>query len=300
MKKTLTKYQSVCVFGSLVAMNVLCYAMCNIFMARPVMFGNTSVGYCIGAVVLTLIGMFMLMSKKPIAYKVIGSVIGLAGVACFILPPALDLPDIGFSLSMYNTADFLLFTPTYILSDVFSESFGYKASRFSNNLTAAITILINLIAKAVLFLPTGGTTPGSEAFSQIFSAGFYSSILGVLIYVVGDFCNDRAFRFLKKVTGGDSHGYSVRSMLSSMAGKIPDVALFSILVFIPFNSDAFCKFFGMENWGMSAMDIISNGIVGFTFQIVIEIIFVPVSFLAARWLKNHLNPETIELIQTGE
>lgn len=130
MKKTLTKYQSVCVFGSLVAMNVLCYAMCNIFMARPVMFGNTSVGYCIGAVVLTLIGMFMLMSKKPIAYKVIGSVIGLAGVACFILPPALDLPDIGFSLSMYNTADFLLFTPTYILSDVFSESFGYKASRF--------------------------------------------------------------------------------------------------------------------------------------------------------------------------
>lgn len=299
MTKRLNRYQSVCVFGGLVAVNVLCYAMCNVFMARPAMFGNTSVGYCIGAVLFTLLGMFLLMSKKSAKYKVLGALIGLCGIACFVLPPVLNLPNIGFALSLYNTADFLLFTPTYILSDVFSESFGYKASRFSNNLTAVVTIAINLLAKLVLFLPTGGATPGSEAFSQIFSAGFYSSILGVLIYVVGDFCNDRAFRALKRVTGKDSQGYSIRSVLSSMAGKIPDVALFSLLVFVPFNSDTFCEAFGMENWGMSAMDIISNGIVGFTFQMVIEIVVIPVSFLAAQWLKRHLHPNTLDMILTG-
>lgn len=300
MKKVLNRYQSVCVFGSLVAINVLCYALCNVFMARPTMFGNTSIGYCIAAVILTLIGMFMLMKKASVAFRVCGGIIGLLGVASFVVPPVLNLPAIGFALSMYNTADFLLFTPTYILSDVFSESFGYKASRFSNNLTAIITIIINLIAKAILFLPTGGDTPGAEAFSQIFSAGFYSSILGVLIYVVGDFCNDRAFRFLKTVTKEDSQGYSVRSVLSSMAGKIPDVALFSILVFIPFNNQAFCNLFGMENWGMSGMDILSNGVVGFTFQIMIEILMIPVSFLGAKWIKEHLDADTLEMIRTGK
>lgn len=298
--KQLSRYQSVCVFGGLVAVNVLCYALCNVFMARPTMFGETSVGYCIGAVLFTLLGMFMIMHKSSVGLKTVGALALALGVSCFILPPALSLPAIGFSLSMYNTADFLLFTPTYILSDVFSEAFGYRASRFSNNLTAIITICINLMAKAILFLPTGGDTPGSEAFQQIFSAGFYSSILGVIIYVIGDFCNDKMFQLLKKKTEDNSQGYSIRSVVSSMAGKIPDVALFSILVFIPFNNEKFCEAFGMENWGMSSMDIISNGVVGFTFQIMIEIILVPVSFIAAKWIKEHLNRGVLEMIDTGK
>lgn len=122
----------------------------------------------------------------------------------------------------------VVFPITYILSDVFSEVYGYRWSRLS----AWVSFGMNLFAVAAFQMTIA--LPGVPWFT---AQGAFETVLGntpriltasLLSYMVGDWVNDRVFRYMKM---RDVHNrrFGLRAIVSSFLGEFADS-----LIFIPF------------------------------------------------------------------
>ena len=74
-----------------------------------------------------------------------------------------------------------------------------------------------------------------------------------------------------------------------MFGKTVDLALFSLLVMIPFSNPSICKALGIDCWGMDMKSIAGNFLLGVTLQITLECMFSPVSYLIAKGVRHRIN-----------
>ena len=92
----------------------------------------------------------------------------------------------------------LVFPVTYILSDVFSEVYGYKWSRCS----AWVAFGMNLFAVAAfqmtLQLPGVAWFEGQAAFEAVLGNTPRILAASLLSYMLGDWINDIVFREMKK------------------------------------------------------------------------------------------------------
>ena len=127
------------------------------------------------------------------------------------------------------------------------------------------------------------------AFDFVYGGGLYVTVVGILIFAVGDFLNDKLFAFIKEKKPGEAFSnYSLRSIGSSVLGKTADLGLFTVLVMIPFSNDKFCALIGMESWGMNAKSIAGNFLLGIAFQITVEALFSPVSYKISTAVRNKI------------
>lgn len=130
----------------------------------------------------------------------------------------------------------ILFPITYVLSDVFSEVYGYKWSRRVTWWAAGM----NLLFASLVFLTTLLPHPewfDSSHFELALSSSFRIVAASVISYVAGDFVNDRVFRHLKR-KHSDMQGFRTRAFLSSLCGEAVDSTLFTLIAFLfdtPFN-----------------------------------------------------------------
>ena len=267
-------------FGVLMAINVASYALCVPMMVKILEAKETSVFSIIGMLILTVCGM-LLAGKlgKGVGY-VLGAAMSIIGITLCALDAADVLYIPGPLVTATATGDSLFFIATYIVSDVFSEVFGYKASRLSGNTSAIFAVVAALIAKMFTAVPVPEYAESNEsAFDFVYGGGLYVTIVGIIIFAVGDFLNDKLFAFIKtKKPGEEFSSYSLRSIGSSVLGKTADLGLFTVLVMIPFSNDKFCALIGMESWGMNAQNIAGNFLLGIAFQITVEALFSPVSY----------------------
>lgn len=138
----------------------------------------------------------------------------------------------GFSM----TCAVVVFPITYILSDLFSEVYGYKWSRF----TCYLAFAINLLAVGVFYLVTclPAVIPAqAEAFETILVGTFSCTMASFIAFVVGDLVNDKIFAKMKqKHQGLTNHkGFALRAILSSFAGELADSCIYLPLAFLVFN-----------------------------------------------------------------
>lgn len=138
----------------------------------------------------------------------------------------------GFSM----TCAVVVFPITYILSDLFSEVYGYKWSRF----TCYLAFAINLLAVGVFYLVTclPAVIPAqAEAFETILVGTFSCTMASFIAFVVGDLVNDKIFaRMKKKHAGLTNHkGFALRAIISSFAGELADSCIYLPLAFLVFN-----------------------------------------------------------------
>lgn len=134
------------------------------------------------------------------------------------------------------TCAVVVFPITYILSDLFSEVYGYKWSRF----TCYLAFGINLLAVGVFYLVSRlpAVIPAqAEAFNSILIGTFSCTMASFIAFVVGDFINDRIFANMKKKHQGlNNHkGFALRAILSSFAGELADSCIYLPLAFLVFN-----------------------------------------------------------------
>ena len=122
----------------------------------------------------------------------------------------------------------VVFPVTYILSDVFSEVYGYKWSRRS----AWVAFGMNLFAVAAfqmtISLPGVAWFTAQEAFEAVLGNTPRLLIASLLSYMVGDLVNDRVFRKMKAADTQNKH-FGLRAIASSFFGELTDS-----LIFIPF------------------------------------------------------------------
>lgn len=281
-------------FAVLMAINVASYALCVPMMVKILEAKETSIFSILGMLVFTVCGMLLAGKLSEQKHKGLGYAAGALLSLTGIVLCALDAVDVLFipgpTVMATATGDSLFFIATYVVSDVFSEVFGYRASRLSGNTSAIFAVVAALIAKAFTGIPVPEYAEANEsAFDFIYGGGIYVTIVGILIYAVGDFLNDKLFAYIKKRKPGEGFAsYSLRSIGSSLLGKTSDLGLFTLLVMIPFSIPSFCSALGMDCWGMDAKSIAGNFLLGIAFQITVESLMSPVSYKISTKVKKSI------------
>lgn len=134
------------------------------------------------------------------------------------------------------TCGVVVFPITYVLSDLFSEVYGYKWSRF----TCYLGFAMNLFAVGAFYLASclKAVIPAqAEAFNTILIGTFSCTLASFIAFVVGDLVNDKIFAKMKsKHKGLTNHkGFARRAILSSFAGELADSCIYLPLAFLVFN-----------------------------------------------------------------
>ena len=130
------------------------------------------------------------------------------------------------------TGAVFIFPITYILSDVFSEVYGYKWSRVTCYFAFAMNLFMVIVFSLVIQTPAPAYWTNQEAFATVL--GSTPRVMGasLLAYVIGDFVNDRVFRKMKEKHSDELKGFGWRAIISSFFGELCDSLVFLPIAFI--------------------------------------------------------------------
>ena len=129
----------------------------------------------------------------------------------------------------------IVFPITYILSDVFSEVYGYEWSRRTAWLAFAMNLVMVGFFQLAIALP--GVDPvTSESMANVLGTTPWALAASLTAYMVGDLMNDKVFRKLKHRDGEKK--FWVRAIVSSLIGELCDS-----LIYIPLGMAILPKLF---------------------------------------------------------
>lgn len=169
------------------------------------------------------------------------------------------------------TCAVIVFPITYVLSDLFSEVYGYKWSRF----TCYLGFTINLFAVGIFYIASllPGVIPSQiEAFNSILLGTFSCTLASFIAFVVGDFVNDKVFARMKIKHEGlrNQKGFALRAILSSLFGELADSCIYLPLAFLVLNPI------------MTVKEVAIMIILQVTLKITYEILILPLTTLLTK------------------
>lgn len=123
-----------------------------------------------------------------------------------------------------------LFPITYILSDIFSEVYGYRWSRRVTRMAVTLNLIFSLLILLACKLPHPIWFDGSH-FELALCGSFRIVLASAISYQCGDLINDIIFKNMKK-NHSDSKGFIMRAILSSLGGECVDSTLFVMIAFL--------------------------------------------------------------------
>ena len=164
----------------------------------------------------------------------------------------------------------ILFPLTYILGDVLSEVYGFKAAKKVILLGFAISIIASLVFYLIQIAPPAADYPNQEAFEAVL--GFVPRIVAASIcgYVVGQLLNAKVLVVLKNRFG--ERNLWVRLLGSTLVGEFADTAIFCVVAWA-----------GEMPWPV----ILNLMAVGYVYKVGVEVIFLPLTYRVVGWFKRH-------------
>ena len=166
---------------------------------------------------------------------------------------------------------FYLFPLAYVLGDVISEVYGFRAMRRAILAGFVVLAIASLCFWLTIELPAAAFYEGQEAFRTVAGVVPQFLLAGLAGYLAGEFLN--SFVLVKmKERAGERHLWA-RLLGSTVVGEFADT-----LVFCSIAATAL----GISTWG----DFINYTIVGFVWKTLVEIIIMPLTYLVVGWLKK--------------
>jgi uncharacterized integral membrane protein (TIGR00697 family) len=123
----------------------------------------------------------------------------------------------------------LLFPITYIFGDVFTEVYGYAASRRAIWTGFFASALLSVMGLITVALPPAPDWPNQEAFATVFHFVPRMVIASLLAYWAGEFSNAFVMAKLKLLTRG-RHLW-VRTIGSTVVGQAVDTTVVMVIAF---------------------------------------------------------------------
>ena len=190
----------------------------------------------------------------------------IAQKVCLIGPVSLG----GWSIGPFAVSGaILLFPITYIFGDVFTEVYGYAASRRAIWLGFFGTALLYLMGAIVIKLPSAPGWQNQQAFATVFS--FIPRILtaSLIAFWAGEFANSYTMARMKLVTNGRM--LWTRTIGSTVVGQAVDTVLVIALTF----------------GGIYPVHTLLNIMAtGYALKVGYEVIATPLTYLVIHWLKR--------------
>lgn len=153
-------------------------------------------------------------------------------VSAMLISNVITSKQIQLPFGITMTGAIVIFPITYILSDVFSEVYGYKWSRVTCYFAFSMNLLMVLVFSFVIKTPAPSYWTNQEAFATVL--GSTPRVMGasLLAYVIGDFVNDRVFRKMKAKHSNELTGFGWRAIVSSFFGELCDSLVFLPIAFL--------------------------------------------------------------------
>lgn len=155
---------------------------------------------------------------------------------------------------------------TYILSDVFSEVYGYKWSRYTAWTALFMNFLAVLIYQFTIVLPPVAWFEKQAAFEVLLGNTPRLFIAGLLSFMLGDYVNDNVFKKMKKADP-ENKKFALRAIFSSVCGQFSDS-----LVFIP------VAFLG----AVPFTELLKMLFTQTLFKLIVEVCFLPLTKIAVK------------------
>jgi uncharacterized integral membrane protein (TIGR00697 family) len=171
----------------------------------------------------------------------------------------------------------LLFPVTYIFGDVFTEVYGFSASRRAIWLGFFGTALLYLMATIVIRLPPAPGWQNQQAFATVF--GFIPRILAasLVAFWAGEFANSYTMARLKLLTNGRK--LWTRTIGSTVVGQAVDTVLVITLTF----------------GGLYPLrTLLSMIMTGYLLKVGYEVIATPLTYLVINVLKRAEGVDTFD------
>lgn len=159
-------------------------------------------------------------------------VLTLLFVVSLLISNIITAKQVLLPFGIVMTGAVFIFPITYILSDLFSEVYGYKWSRITCYLAFAANLFMVLVFSAVIATPAPDYWMNQEAFQTVLGNTPRVLFASLLAFVVGDFVNDRVFKKMKEKHPNDHKGFGLRAILSSLCGELVDSLIFLPIAFI--------------------------------------------------------------------
>lgn len=177
------------------------------------------------------------MSKKVSFIKErkispIQAILTMLYVVCFIISNILAAKQYIFIGDIALNCGTLTFPITYILSDIFSEVYGYKWSRISWATAFGFGLFAVLFIEIAIQMPFPDFWTNQEAFATTLGNTPRMLIASMAAFAIGDYFNDRVFKKMKEKHKGELKGFGGRAILSSLVGETFDSLIFFPIAFI--------------------------------------------------------------------
>jgi uncharacterized integral membrane protein (TIGR00697 family) len=183
----------------------------------------------------------------------------------------------GHPLAFTTSGAVLLFPLTYIFGDIFTEIYGYAASRRAIWLGFFGTALLYAVSSIVIALPPDPQFKNQAAFVTVF--GFLPRILiaSLLAFWAGEFANSYTMARLKLVTKG--RWLWTRTVGSTVVGQLVDTTLVIVITFA-----------GVFSTG-TLFNIIWQG---YLLKVAYEVLATPITYLIVNGLKRAEHVDTFD------
>ena len=153
-------------------------------------------------------------------------------VGALIVSNIITAKQIQLPFGIVMTGGLFVFPITYVLSDVFSECYGYRWSRITCYLAFIMNLLAVIIFSLVIRTPAPVWYEGAEAFAVTLGGTPRVLCGSFLAFLLGDLANDRLFKRMKENHPDTHEGFGFRALLSSVAGEIVDSMVFFPIAFL--------------------------------------------------------------------
>jgi queuosine precursor transporter len=171
----------------------------------------------------------------------------------------------------------LLFPITYICGDVFTEVYGYAASRRAIWFGFFAMSLLAIMGQVAVALPPAPGWPDQQAFAKVFGLVPRFAIASLLAYWAGEFTNSYTLAKLKILTKG--RFLWTRTIGSTISGQLVDTVMLVLIAF----------------WGVQSSSQILRLIAGsYAIKVVYETLATPLTYLIVRQLKRAEGVDTFD------
>jgi uncharacterized integral membrane protein (TIGR00697 family) len=130
------------------------------------------------------------------------------------------------------TGAVFIFPITYILSDLFSEVYGYRWSRLTCYMGFAANLFMVMVFSLVIITPAPSFWTNQEAFQAVLGNTPRILFASLSAFMIGDLINDRVFKRMKEKHPTDHKGFGWRAIISSFVGEVIDSLIFLPIAFL--------------------------------------------------------------------
>jgi uncharacterized integral membrane protein (TIGR00697 family) len=171
----------------------------------------------------------------------------------------------------------LLFPITYIFGDVFTEVYGYSASRraiWTGFFASGLLAIMGLITVA---LPPSPDWKNQAAFATVFDFVPRMVLASLIAFWCGEFANSYTMAKMKILTRG-RHLWT-RTVGSTVVGQAVDTMVVMVLAF---------------GGTLDALTIASLIFWGYSFKVIYEVLMTPLTYLVVNFLKRQEGIDTFD------